>query len=154
MQLSEHFTTAEFTASETAVRHGLDNSLPATMLATAASTCEMLERIRAKLSELAGREVPIQVTSGYRCARVNALVGSSSSSDHIRAMAIDFKAPAFGSPYEIAQALAPLVDELEIGQLIHEFGQWVHVSTREPERDVNRIITISHAGTQPGVLAV
>jgi zinc D-Ala-D-Ala carboxypeptidase len=76
------------------------------------------------------------------------------ASDHLRAMAADFKAPAFGTPLEVCRALAPHLDDLGIGQLIHEFGTWVHVSTRRPEREVNRTLTISHAGTMPGIVGV
>ncbi len=154
MNLTENFTVAEFTSSDTARRMGIDNSLPATLLPQAQRTCEMLERIRAHLAWLARRPVPIIVTSGYRCAHLNAAIGSGPGSDHVRAMAADIKAPAFGTAYEVAQALAQHVDGLEIGQLIHEFGAWVHVGTRRPERAVNRVITISRAGTQAGVVEV
>lgn len=152
MNLTEHFTLAEFTASEVASRRDIDNSLPATMLPEAQRTCELLERIRGALTRLQGRVVPLIITSGYRCPAVNEAVGSAATSDHLRGMAADFRAPAFGTPYQVAQALAPLVGELEIGQLIHEFGSWVHVSTRRTERPVNRIITISRRGTEAGIL--
>ncbi|CAN5719979.1 hypothetical protein BH10PSE18_BH10PSE18_50310 [soil metagenome] len=154
MNLTEHFTEAEFVASETASRQGLDNRLPGGLRPTAVLTCEMMERIRAELSRLAGREISIVVTSGYRAPAVNRAVGSSDTSDHPRATAVDFKAPAFGTPFEIASALAPKVSELGIGQLIHEFGTWVHVSTRKPAKDVNRIITISKRGTEAGIKPV
>ena len=152
MNLSPHFTVAEFTASQTAARRGIDNSLPASLLMAAGDTALMLEQIRDKLSRLAGRTVPIIITSGYRCPDLNTAIGSSAGSDHIRAMAADFRAPAYGTPYEIARALAPHVSELEIGQLIHEYGGWVHVSTRRPEKQLNRIITISRRGVDVGVV--
>lgn len=151
MNLSLHFTVEEFTASATAARRGIDNSLPATMLPQAQRTCEMMERIRARLSRMMGQEVPIVITSGYRCLELNRAVGSSDSSDHVRGMAVDFKASRFGSAYQVARLLVPLVDELEIGQLIHEYGSWVHVSTRRPDKQINRIITISRRGTEVGV---
>jgi zinc D-Ala-D-Ala carboxypeptidase len=154
MRLSAHFTAEEFTASDTAVRRGIDNSLPASMLVTATSTCEMLERIRDHLCRVAGHDVPLILTSGYRCQELNAAIGSTPGSDHPRAMAADIKAPAFGSPYEVACELATHVSELDIGQLIHEFGSWVHVSTRRPDKQLNRIITISKAGTEVGILEV
>ena len=154
MNLTKHFTLEEFTASETATRRGIYNALPEPLLRTAVQTCELMERIRAELSRLAGKEIPIVVTSGYRSPALNAAIGSGPGSDHPRAMAIDFKAPAFGTPFQVASALAPLVSELGIGQLIHEFGSWVHVSTRRPEKDVNRIITISSYGTIVGVQPV
>lgn len=151
MNLTEHFTVAEFTDSDTARRHGIDNSLPATLLVEATSTCEMLERIRARLSRLVGQPVPIIVTSGYRCLALNRVIGSGDGSDHVRAAAVDFKAPKFGTAFQLATILAPLVGELGIGQLIHEFGSWVHVSTRVPSKPVNRIITISRRGTEAGI---
>lgn len=154
MNLTKHFTLEEFTASETATRRGIDNALPTALQGTAVQTCELMERIRAELGRLAGRDVPIIVTSGYRSALLNAAIGSSAGSDHPRAMAVDFKAPRFGTPFEIATALAPAVSQLGIGQLIHEFGTWVHVSTRKPEREVNRIITISARGTEAGIRRV
>lgn len=154
MNLTAHFSLKEFTASETAARRGIDNTLPAALQGTAVQTCEMMERIRTHLTRLARREIPIIVTSGYRSPALNAAIGSSAGSDHPRGQAVDFKAPAFGTPYEVATALVPLVDEIGIGQLIHEFGTWVHVSTRKPERAVNRVITISARGTVPGVVSV
>lgn len=151
MKLSEHFTLAEFTASDTADRRGIDNTLPPELLPTAQATAEMMERIRAHLSKQAGRDIPIEVTSGYRCPALNAAIGSSNTSDHPKAMAVDFKAPAFGTPYEVCRALAPRVSELGIGQLIHEFQAWTHASTRAPSNPVNRIITIDKSGTHLGI---
>jgi hypothetical protein len=67
-------------------------------------------------------------------------------------MAADMVAPVFGTPLKIASTLAPYVDQLGVGQLIHEYGRWVHLSTRTPDKTLNRIITISGAGTFVGVL--
>lgn len=152
--LSAHISQAEFTVSETAARRGIDNSLPSHLVREAMATAGMLERIRAHLSDLAGRDVPIIVTSGYRCLALNRVIGSDDTSDHVRALAADFHAPAFGSPYQVAAALAPRVGELLIGQLIHEFGRWVHVSTRWPDKQINRILTISARGTEVGIKEV
>lgn len=154
MQLTPHFSLSEFTASDIAARRGIDNTLPASLLPSAVITAEMLERIRAFLSQQAGREIPMEVSSGYRCLVLNAAVGSSATSDHPRALAADWRAPAFGLPIEICRALAPAVDVLGIGQLIHEFGTWVHTSTRRPDRPINRVITISRAGAQVGIQPV
>ena len=146
MKLSENFTFAEFTASDTAARRGIDNTLPGGLIPTAQATAQMLERIRAALGGL-----PIIITSGYRCQALNAAIGSARSSDHVKAMAIDFKCPGFGLPYDVAKRLSGHIGALGIGALIHEYGQWIHVSTRIPEKAINRVITISAAGTQAGV---
>lgn len=148
MQLTQHFTLAELTKSSTADRLGLDNTPPPEVLPALTRTAEMLERIRSTLG------VPVTVTSGYRTWAVNKAVGGVTTSDHAQGRAADIVAPRYGTPLQIARALAPLVDVLGIGQLIYErFGStsWVHVSTRVPDKRVNRVITITSAGTQLGV---
>lgn len=150
-RLTDHFTLEEFTASAWAARNGVDNSVPAELMANALEAAQLMERIRSTLTNLAGKNVPIIITSGYRNPKVNAGIGSGPGSDHPKAMAVDFKAPAFGTPFEICQALAPKVSDLAIGQLIHEFRGWVHVSTRMPDKRVNRIITIDGDGVRVGI---
>jgi hypothetical protein len=152
--MTPHFNLAEFTRSDVATRRGIDNSLPAELVPAARQTLEMLERIRRRLSDLAQRDVPIIVSSGYRCPALNTVIGSSSTSDHIKACAADWSAPSFGKPVDVCRALAPMVGILGIGQLIHEFGQWVHTSTLVPQRVSNRIITISKAGVVTGIVEV
>lgn len=155
MNLSEHFTLAEFTASETAARRGIVNDLPMELLANAKRTAEMLERIRAFLCRQAGREVPLLMSSGFRCLALNRALGSKDDSDHPKALAADWSAPTFGRPTDIAKLLAPRVDELGIGQLINEFpsasGGWVHTGVSMPPLAANRVITITPAGTLPGI---
>ena len=147
MKLSPNFTMEEFIASETAMRRRIDNSLPPELLRTAANTADMMERIRAVLGDK-----PIQFTSAYRCQELNRAIGSSDTSDHPKAMAVDFKCPDFGTPFAVATFLASQVDQLGIGQLIAEFGSWVHVSTRKPALAANRVITIDSSGTRIGVV--
>ena len=151
MQLTQHFTLAELTKSSTAERLGLDNTPPPEVLPALTSTAEMLERIRSSLG------VPVTVTSGYRAWAVNKAVGGVTTSDHAQGRAADIVAPRYGTPLQIARALAPLVDVLGIGQLIYErfcSTSWVHVSARVPDKRVNRVITITSAGTQLGVQEV
>lgn len=146
MKLTDHFTLAEFTLSETAARIGIDNSLPDELRAEAVATCEMLERIREFLGVRAGRVCRMPLTSGYRCMSLNLAVGSSSTSDHPWARAADWSSPDFGRVIEVCRALAPNVSVLGIGQLIYENPSpgrvWVHTSTRIPDKAVNRIISI------------
>lgn len=150
MKLSQHFTLAELTRSATAQRLGIDNTPPPELLPRLVRTAEMLERIRATVG------VPVIVSSGYRCPELNKAVGSRSTSDHTKGHAADIVAPGFGTPAEVARLLAPLVSVLGIGQLILEQvggKSWVHVSTYEPERAINRIITVTDAGTLPGIVS-
>jgi hypothetical protein len=97
------------------------------------------------------------VTSGYRGRQLNQLVGGVTSSDHTQGHAADIIAPRYGTPYEIAKALAPMVSVLQIGQIILEGvkgKQWVHVSTRVPHKPANRVITITDSGAQLGIQAL
>ena len=148
MQLTKHFTLAELTASGKARSLGLDNTPAPELVPRLLRTAEMLERIRATLG------VPVIVTSGYRAPAVNRAVGGVTSSDHIQGHAADIVAPGYGTATQIARTLAPLVSTLGIGQLALEGvkgKQWVHVSTRVPDKPANRVITITDKGTQLGI---
>ena len=148
MNLSPHFTLAELTASNKAKQLGIDNTPPPELLPRLIRLAEMLERIRTTLG------VPIIITSGYRCRALNMAVGGVTSSDHAQGNAADIVAPGYGTPYDVAKLLAPLVSTLGIGQLILEGvkgKQWVHVSTRIPEKASNRIITITDKGAELGI---
>lgn len=117
--LTPHFGLEELTVSETAARLGLDNTPDAAVRANLLLVAERLEQIR----ELVG--VPIHVSSGYRAAAVNAAIGGSPTSAHMRGLAADFIAPAFGSPIKVAQAIRD--SDLDFDQLIYEYGTWVHI---------------------------
>jgi hypothetical protein len=148
--MTPHFSLEEFTASDTAARLGIDNSLPDELREAAQRTLEMMERIRFHI------DAPITITSGYRCEALNKAIGSKPGSDHTMAFACDFKAPKAGTPFQIAASLAPVIKIIGIGQLILEYaapdgGGWVHVSTRIPEKIINRVITIDKTGTKAGI---
>ena len=143
--MTSHFSLEEFIASDTAARLNIDNRIPDELRENALKTLQMMERIRFHI------DAPITITSGYRCEALNRAVGSKSGSDHTLAFAVDFKAPRAGTPYEIAKDLASVIDVLGIGQLILEFGTWVHVSLARPDKTINRIITIDKTGTRAGI---
>lgn len=152
MNLTPHFKLSEFTRSNTAQKLGLDNTPTDGALVNLPRTAQMLESVRAHLG------VPITITSGYRCPALNRAVGGATSSDHAQGMAADVVAPKFGTPYELAKALAPHIDALGIGQIIYEVSgksQWVHLSVRVPDRTSNRVITIVVGkGAQLGIQRV
>lgn len=122
MQLSEHFALAEFTHSQTAARLGLDNTPSKEItenLKLAACRMEIVRR-------LLGNK-PIVISSGYRSHQVNRAIGGSNTSDHCKGHAVDFVVPAFGTPYQVAKAIAEAVPRIEFDQLIYELT-WVHIS--------------------------
>lgn len=156
MKLSPHFSLSELTASAKAEQLGLSNQPPPEVVPRLILLADLLERIREHLA------APMTITSGYRGAEVNRAVGGVTSSDHTRGDAADFVAPKFGTPYDIAKALAPMIDALGVGQVIYEgfkradgsWSRWCHVSTRTPANVSSRVITISSAGTRLGVQVV
>lgn len=148
--MTPHFSLEEFTASDTAARLGIDNHLPDELREATKQTLEMMERIRFHLN------APITITSGYRCKALNGVIGSKPGSDHTMALAVDFRAPKAGTPFQVAASLAPVIKIIGIGQLILEYASpngsgWVHVSTRIPDKIINRVITIDKTGTRAGI---
>jgi zinc D-Ala-D-Ala carboxypeptidase len=154
--MTPNFTLSEFTQSKTAVKRGIDNTLPPELQNEAFATLSMMENIRAYLSDLAGHEVRIYISSGYRTPELNAAIGGDPKSDHMKAAAVDWTAPDFGTPIEVAKALQANMDNLGIGQLINEFpssrSPWIHTSTKTPELAINKVITITAQGAIPGVV--
>lgn len=127
-QLSPHFSLREFTASATADRLKIDNSLPDALRDNATHTCEQLEKVRAILGNN-----PLIITSGWRTPALNKAVGGSASSDHATARAVDIRCPKFGTARTIARVLA--ASDIEFDQLILESptlpGAWVHIGFRK-----------------------
>ena len=83
----KHFTISEMIKSDTALKHALWNG--ATKEAEE-NLKALIESILDPLRELYGR--PIHVTSGYRCPKLNRLVGGAPNSQHMRGEASDIVA--------------------------------------------------------------
>ena len=125
-QLSEHFTLEEAVFSSTADRLGIDNNqVTPELLATAQRTATRLEKVRFILA------CPLHVDSWIRCLALNRALGSKDTSQHIKAQAVDFTAPQYGTPAEIAKKLVANADLLRYDQLIMEHS-WVHISFCSP----------------------
>lgn len=146
--LSPHFSLAELVASDTARAKGIDNQPPPGVVENLARLAELLELVR----DVLGNH-PIRINSAYRCPELNRAVGSAGTSMHLHGLAADFVCPQFGSPLRICQAIA--ASSLAFDQLIHEFGQWVHIGLPKPDRPSRRQqLTIDRAGTHVGLLPV
>ena len=132
MQLSEHFSLAEATFSETATRLGINNQPSDAQLENMKIAAQGMEQVRKLLGK------PIVVTSWLRLPEVNVAVGGSRVSSHMDGWAIDFGCPSYGTPYDVAQAIK--ASEIQVDQWIHEFGRWVHISFAPQMR--NQFLTI------------
>lgn len=119
MNLSPHFTLAEATHSDLAIRKCIDNTPSSEIISNIAEAADGLEEIRDFLDS------PIYVSSWYRSPKLNVAVGSSTTSAHVKGWAIDFIAPKFGTPIEICRAIVN--SDIQYDQLIYE-GTWIHIS--------------------------
>lgn len=133
MKLSPNFYLAELTVSDTAERYGISNAPDTLALQNLFKLAALLEEVRAALGNKA-----VLVSSGYRGPEVNAKVGGSKTSDHMRGEAADFRAPGFGSPLEVCRAIAK--SGIKFGQLIWE-GTWVHLSLPDGSARDGEVLT-------------
>jgi zinc D-Ala-D-Ala carboxypeptidase len=128
MQLSNNFWLHEFLRSETASRAGRIIEEDSHATKQLERLCQLvLQPIRDHLSR------PITILSGYRPIWLNRLVGGSATSEHVFGRAADFIVSGM-RPFEVAQAISPLLAQLPVNQLIHEFGRWTHISVCAPNQ--------------------
>ena len=141
LEFPKQFSLSELTRSSTAARLGIDNVPKGEALENLHATANYMLKVR----KLLGNK-PITVNSGYRSPELNKHIpGSSNTSAHTLGWAVDFTCKAFGTPLEIANAIADskLMDDVD--QLIHEYDAWVHISF-DP-RNRKQKLTINKSGT-------
>jgi hypothetical protein len=143
--MTPHFTLAELTASETAERHGIDNTPTPEHLENLQRLAEFLETVKAALG---GKSV--MINSAYRGPAVNEKVGGSKSSQHMIGCAADIRIPGM-NPDQVCRAI--IEAGLPFDQLIREFDSWTHISIPNEEGSTPRgqTLIIDRAGTRPFV---
>ncbi len=128
---SPNFSMDELTHSDTAARHGIDNTPNENEKDNLYKLAMELENVRKLLNNK-----PIYISSGYRCLALNELLGSKRTSAHIRGLAVDFTCRQFGTPNEIVFAL--INSDIPYDQVILEFDRWVHLSFCEDQETPRR----------------
>jgi len=126
MMLSDHFSLAEFTKSQTAIRKGIKNEPKEEAIENMRLLCEnILEPVRAYYG------LPFTLNSGFRSLGLNTEIGSSPTSQHVTGQAADFEIPTISNK-DIAHWIR---DSLDYDQLLLEFYKegdpssgWVHCS--------------------------
>jgi hypothetical protein len=128
MKISTHLNLAEVTRSDSAKRHGIDNTPTAEHLENFKLLAEkVFEPIRLHFKE------PIFISSGYRSKALNDFIGGSASSQHCKGQAIDIDMDGSKGGVTNKMVFDFIVSRLDFDQCIHEFGtdanpDWVHVS--------------------------
>lgn len=123
MKLSDHFTLEEATMTS---HRGIDNTPNEAQLEAMKYSASQMEKVRAALDNR-----PVLVNSWLRVPALNAAVGGSGTSQHMKGEAIDFICPGFGTPYEVCMRISALKEVIRYDQLIYE-GNWVHISFVRP----------------------
>lgn len=184
MRLSENFYLEEFLISQTAERHGGEmleqqrNPEQAVQQNIHYLVQHSLQPLRTLL------KTAMTVTSGYRCLPLNRAIGSKDTSQHLKGQAADIKLSneivnsvsrtrikkiinnkvrnVTGKPlrddinsnFFLFATACFYRDELDIDQIIHEFGSdgqpsWVHLScSNDPERDKRQMLLINSSGAR------
>lgn len=125
MKVSQHFSMDEFTHSQAAARIGRELVVPAEFVPNLTQLCDkVLEPIREEL------KLPIRISSGYRDAVINNLIGGAPTSAHLQARAADITVPGM-TAYELASAIHAMCVP-DIDKCILEFNSWVHVQIAAP----------------------
>ena len=142
MNLSEHFTLEELTASETAARNGWDNTPNATELANLVRLAAFLEEVK---TVIGGK--PVMINSAFRSKLVNDGVGSKDSSQHRVGCAADIRVPSM-TPDEVVKAV--IASDIKYDQIIREFDRWTHISIPNNPEDKPRqqALIIDKMGTR------
>lgn len=128
MQLSPHFTLAEFEHSDTAAKHNIPNHMQAYQIENAKALCaNVLEVVRAFYGKA------IDPTSAYRCNALNILVGGQKNSQHKEGEAMDFHVAGV-SDKQVFEDISSGKIKLDYDQCILERDSkgrtWVHISHR------------------------
>ena len=141
MHLSENFTMAEATHSQTADRYFIDNIPPQIYIEKLKVVAEnILEPVRKHFG------IPFKPSSWYRCRELCIKIGSKSTSQHALAEAVDFEVPGIDN-LSLAHWMQ---EEVDFDKLILEYYKegdphsgWVHASYRSKHDNRHEVYTIS-----------
>ena len=132
---SEYFTLSELTKSETAARHKIDNTPSKAIIDNLQYGVNM---VLDPLRSLYGQ--PIRINSGYRCEKLNKLVGGVPNSWHQVGNAADIH---ISSAEEAKILFANLQKLPSVDTVLFEHSknaQWLHVQwdkTKSPRHHYN-----------------
>jgi len=119
-----YFTIEELEHSDTATKYKIDNTSNGETRTNLIKLIELLlDPIRTKWGK------PIKVNSGYRCSKLNRMVGGVSTSQHVLGEAADI---IVGSSeenrklFEMILSMNILFDQL----ILEDGGKWIHISLK------------------------
>ena len=139
-KITANFSFEELTYSMTAERLGIVNKPGEKERENLISLCKnILQPIRDKWHE------PIIINSGYRCERLNDIVGGSKTSQHLKGEAADIRCIDIHKNKKLFNMIQRMIqsNEIVVGQLIDEKGmKWLHISLPRTNALNNQILHI------------
>ena len=112
MKLTENFTLAELTKSETAEKNNIDNTPDAEQIECLKQLCEnILQPLRDDFQK------PLVISSGFRSKKLALLVGSKTNSQHCKGQAADFTIPGIDNK----KVFKHIIENLPMDQVILEY---------------------------------
>lgn len=137
--ISKYISYAEATTSQTATRKGINNTPSPIQLVNMQIVGEQIfDVVREHF------DVPIKVSSFYRCLALNTIVKGALHSQHKTGQAIDMQGTGTLTNKKIFEFIK---NNLKFDQLIWEFGNkdepaWVHASYVGEKENRNQIIYV------------
>lgn len=126
---TKNFSQSELEKSSKAEKNKIDNRIPSEYLNNAQELLNGLQSIRDALGK------PIKITSGYRCEKLNRLVGGVHNSSHLKGWAADIAVDGMSAKELFCWISGFLKGSgMKFGQLLVEHsktGSWVHFSIRD-----------------------
>ena len=139
--LSEHFTLAELTKTNTRI----ENVPNEAQVKNLKRLCGWLEMLRSEWNKRYGDgDDPIIINSGYRSAQVNKAVGGVATSNHLTGCAVDIRVLGMEQLLRYAVILLDISDESgeDFDELLIERNSkgtyWLHFAVR-PEGNRRKI---------------
>ena len=129
-KISKNFSWAEFTASDTAKRHGIPNAI--TDWDVRNNIIALVDNLLQPLRDAYGK--PININSGYRCPELNKMVGGVATSQHTKGQAADC---GVDDPLALARLLLDL--GLEFDQAI-VYPTFLHISYKADGENRNKLL--------------
>ena len=119
-----YFTIEELEHSDTATKYKIDNTANGETRTNLTKLIELLlDPIRTKWGK------PIKVNSGYRCSKLNRMVGGVSTSQHVLGEAADITVGSSEENrklFEMILSMNILFDQL----ILEDGGKWIHISLK------------------------
>jgi len=119
-----YFDIKEMTDSQTAKQHHIDNTPTKEVIDNLKKVMYVLDIVRAHMGK------PILVNSGYRCKKLNEMVGGVQNSMHTKGLAADIRTREKEDINIMYEFLKENQKKLKIIELLN-YGTFIHIGVSE-----------------------